>query len=167
MILSLDTQHFDKESKKRTSPASLLALPPGSQAEHLLHGRRDASFCHEQYLSGVSVVEGIFPNAVDHNRRSLGTLDSIFNDVLIPDNLLVRSSLAMVFFATDQSYESHDAGIDDSFRFNSSSDEAEAKADCTTCIGETGSMVRTIDYTWMRQFLSLIYMFQLQPLTRN
>ena len=121
---------------------SLLAFVPGTQGEHLVHGR-DASCRHEvQDFPGVSAADGPVSNTVGHHpRRSLGTPDTVKDgrhDVI--DNLSARSCVAAAF--EDKSDESRAARIDAKPHLKSSS--GEANGDLTsTSIGETGSMVRT------------------------
>lgn len=160
MILSFDAKHFDKGKKEGASKAALVASVSGTQAEH---------FLHENVVDfPVSAAEGLyFSSAINHHppRHSLGTPDTFKDDEIIY-NLSARPSSLSTAFATDKLNESRVAGTDAKPRRNSNSG-AEAKAECTTIIGETGSMVRTIDSYTDEKFHSLIYSCEIQPLTRN
>ena len=128
---------------------SLLAFVPGTQAEHLLHGR-DASFRHEDFPR-ASAAEGLVLNTVNHHCRSLETPDT-FKVIHIIDYLSsARSSLAMSF--DDKSHESRVAdSIDDTPNLKLSS--GKATAGHTTSISKSGSMVSTIYYDTGAEFLT-------------
>ena len=134
---------------------SLLASAPGTQAEQHLWHKSDASFLLVEEDFPVSAAEGLFlSNAVDHHlRRSLGTPKTSKDDEII-ESLSPRFSLSTV---TDKSDESRDAEIADAKESHLDSISGEGKGGLTS-IGETQSMVRTIEYYTDAELLcSLIY----------
>ena len=135
---------------------SLLASVPVTQAKQNLWHKSDASFLLVEEDFPVSAAEGLFlSNAVDHHlRRSLGTPKTSKDDEII-ESLSPRFSLSTV---TDKSDErSRDAGIADAKESHLNSISGEGKAGLTS-IGETQSMVRTIEYYTDAELLcSLIY----------
>ena len=134
---------------------SLLASVPGTQAEQHLWNKSDASFLLVEEDFPVSAAEGLFlSNAVDHHlRRSLGTPKTSKDDEII-ESLSPRFSLSTV---TDKSDESRDADIADAKESHLDSISGEGKGGLTS-IGETQSMVRTIEYYTDAELLcSLIY----------